>query len=165
MSTQLIKAAELRTTAGGSGIEGRYGVSYVLSEPATVGSKTYPAGTPFHWEASGTMVADGGPAAEFTDAEAAALQALVAGGGITADDTGSAWTLCPSLLSISATLTAGSSTTVLLEVRTAAGVVTTAATIVADTTSQTLRQAFLTRESYEYRFRRSSGTGTVVIYL
>ena len=101
-----------------------------------------------------------------TEARATAIQALVSGAVITADDIGSAWMLAPALLSISATLTAGTSTTVLLEVRDLLGTVSTAATIVADTlTTQTLRQAFLTREAVDYRFRRSTGTGTVVIYL
>lgn len=102
----------------------------------------------------------------FSRAESDAIRGVVSGAGITADDIGSAWTLAPALLSISATLTAGISTTVLLEVRDLLGTVSTAATIVADTlTTQTLRQAFLTREAVDYRFRRSSGTGTVVIYL
>ena len=67
------------------------------------------------------------------------------------------------MLSFSAVLASGTSTTVLLEVRDSAGTVATAATIVADTLAQTLRQALLMRQQSEYRFRRSSGTGSVTI--
>jgi lysophospholipase L1-like esterase len=81
MTTQLIRAYELRTDPNGPGIVGRYGVSYILTEPATVGGTTYPAGMPFHWEVSGVMVPDGGPAAALTAGEVAAVEALVLGGG------------------------------------------------------------------------------------
>jgi hypothetical protein len=80
----------------------------------------------------------------------------------TADDTGSAWVRCPEVLSFSALLVSGTAT-VLLEVRDIAGTVTTAATIVNDVVAQTLRQAFITQEVQDFRFRRSSGTGVVTI--
>ena len=98
-----------------------------------------------------------------TQAQSAAVQALVARTVITADDTGTTWLGAPALLSFSAALASGSSTTVLLEVRDSAGTVTTAATITADTVGQTLRQALLMRQQSSYRFRRSSGTGSVTI--
>lgn len=82
-----------------------------------------------------------------------------------ANDTGSAWEYCPPILSFSASLTAGTSTTVLLEVKDAAGTITTAATIVADIVAQVIRSDFVTRDSNQFRFRRSSGTGTVAIGL
>lgn len=81
----------------------------------------------------------------------------------TASDAGSDWYRVPDVLQIAATLDSGTSTTVLIEVRTAAGVVSTALTIVADTVAQILRSSILTREMHEFRIRRSSGTGTVTI--
>jgi hypothetical protein len=81
----------------------------------------------------------------------------------TVDDTGTSWVLAPTVLAFSATLTAGTTTTVLLEVQNAVGTVTTAATVTADTISQTLRQSFQTRDSKYFRFRRSSGSGSVTI--
>ena len=92
-----------------------------------------------------------------------AIQALVSKAGITADDTGTVWLACPKLLSLSAVLTAGTATTVLIEVRDAAQVVTTAVTLTLDTISQILRTAFLTRDAVDYRIRRASGTGTVTV--
>lgn len=91
------------------------------------------------------------------------LYPLAGANQITADDTGSAWVRCPEVLSFAAVLASGTSTTVLLEVRDIAGTVTTAATILADVVAQTLRQAFVTREVKDFRFRRSSGTGVVTI--
>ena len=100
-----------------------------------------------------------------TSQEVKSTKALVSRAGIEATDVGTDWVGAPSLLAFSATLTSGTSTTVLLEVRDTAGSVTTAATIVADTVSQVLRQSFLLRQQAEYRFRRSSGTGSVTINL
>jgi hypothetical protein len=111
-------------------------------------------------EAAGSFDVD---AINQTPAETAGLAALVSRAGITADDTGSAWVGAPALLSFSAVLANGSATTVLLEVRDAVGTVATAATITADTVSQVLRQSLLLRQQSEYRFRRSSGTGSVTI--
>lgn len=81
----------------------------------------------------------------------------------TASDAGTDWYRVPDVLQVAATLDSGTSTTVLVEVRTAAGVVSTALTIVADTVAQALRNSILTREMHEFRIRRSSGTGTVTI--
>lgn len=81
----------------------------------------------------------------------------------TAGDAGTDWYRVPDVLQVAATLDGGTSTTVLVEVRTAAGVVSTALTITADTVAQTLRNSILTREMHEFRIRRSSGTGTVTV--
>ena len=81
----------------------------------------------------------------------------------TASDAGSDWYRAPDVLQIAAVLGSGTSTTVLVEVRTAAGVVSTAMTITADTVAQVLRSSILTREMHEFRIRRSSGTGTVTV--
>ncbi len=81
----------------------------------------------------------------------------------TASDAGTDWYRVPDVLQVAATLDSGTSTTVLVEVRTAAGVVSTALTITADTVAQTLRNSILTREMHEFRIRRSSGTGTVTV--
>lgn len=104
------------------------------------------------------------PRTGFTAGEVAATRALVSKAAIVADDTGTAWATCPKLLSLSAVLTAGGSTTVLVEVQDSVGTVTTAATIVCDTlTTQVLRTAFLTKDAVNYRIRRSSGTGSVTV--
>lgn len=100
---------------------------------------------------------------ELSRTEKAAFDALVSRAGTVATDAGSAWLGAPSLLSFSAVLDSGTATTVLLEVRDAVGTVATAATITADTVSQVLRQSLLLRQQSEYRFRRSSGTGSVTI--
>lgn len=81
----------------------------------------------------------------------------------TASDAGTDWYRVPDVLQVAATLDSGTSTTVLVEVRTAAGVVSTALTITADTVAQVLRSSILTMEMHEFRIRRSSGTGTVTI--
>jgi hypothetical protein len=81
----------------------------------------------------------------------------------TASDAGTDWYRVPDVLQIAAVLDSGTSTTVLVEVRTAAGVVSTALTITADTVAQVLRSSILTMEMHEFRIRRSSGTGTVTI--
>lgn len=104
-----------------------------------------------------------GPAAGLTTSQVEALGALVSRAGIVVTDTGTAWLSAPTMLSFSAVLDSGTATTVLLEVRDSGGTVSTAATIVVDTVGQTLRQAFLLRQQAEYRFRRSSGTGSVTI--
>lgn len=100
-------------------------------------------------------------------------QSLVSGDGtqwlipgaatFTASDAGTDWYRVPDVLQIAAVLDSGTSTTVLVEVRTAAGVVSTALTITADTVAQVLRNSILTMEMHEFRIRRSSGTGTVTI--
>lgn len=97
------------------------------------------------------------------DLPADAVQGVVSRAGVTASDAGTDWIGAPSLLSFSAALASGTSTTVLLEVRDSAGTVATAATITADTVGQTMDDALLMLQRSEYRFRRSSGTGSVTI--
>ena len=105
-----------------------------------------------------------GRATGLTDPSGGAVP-LMGNSSFTADDVGTTWAACPKLIDMSATLASGTSTTVLLEVRTSAGVVSTAATITADTVSQVLRQTFTTRGYQDFRIRRSSGTGSVTITL
>ena len=94
----------------------------------------------------------------------AGTQWLIPGAAtFTASDAGTDWYRVPDVLQVAATLDSGTSTTVLVEVRTAAGVVSTALTITADTVAQVLRSSILTMEMHEFRIRRSSGTGTVTI--
>ena len=88
---------------------------------------------------------------------------LMGAATFTATDAGSEWYRAPEVLQVAATLDSGTATTVLIEVRTLAGVVSTALTITADTIAQTLRTSILTREMHEFRIRRSSGTGTVTV--
>jgi hypothetical protein len=83
------------------------------------------------------------------------------GGNFDATDSGTNWASAPAALAIQAVLTAGTTTTVLLEVMDKAATVTTAATITADTISQVLNITVALVGAAQYRLRRSTGTGTV----
>jgi hypothetical protein len=103
------------------------------------------------------LLADG---RELLDLSAA--RSLVSGGGnFDATDAGTEWAGSPAVLGVQAILTAGGTTTVLVEVKDKDGVVSTAATITADTISQVLRDQVALNGAAQYRLRRSSGTGTV----
>lgn len=84
-------------------------------------------------------------------------------GSFTASLVGSNWAAAPDVIQFQATLVTGGSAGVILEVRDALLSASTAATIIADTTAQVLTNAVLSRNSYQYRFRQTSGGGTVTI--
>lgn len=84
----------------------------------------------------------------------------------TAADVGTSYYACPACIALTATLTAGTSTTVLVEALNKDGVtVSTAATFTCDTVNQELSATILMRDTLRFRVRRSSGTGTVSIHL
>ena len=87
------------------------------------------------------------------------------GGNFDATDVGTDWAGAPAVLGVQAILTAGTTTTVLLEVKDKDGVVTTAATITVDTVAEVIRASVALAGAAQYRLRRSSGTGTVSLLI
>jgi len=170
-----VTVTETPNTVSASGVGGNASRTHNLQLGQTVTYGPYPmggtvvvanasnSGGAVTWVRSDALVAE----------SASGVVSLVSGDGtqwlipgaatFTASDAGTDWYRVPDVLQVAATLDSGTSTTVLVEVRTAAGVVSTALTITADTVAQTLRNSILTREMHEFRIRRSSGTGTVTV--
>lgn len=76
---------------------------------------------------------------------------------------GSAWTAAPDVIQFSARLLEGTSSTIVLEVRDARMLVVTAVTLILTSTDDILHDAILSKGYESFRFRQTSGTGTVLI--